>query len=187
MATQMSDLLAAAAERTIPVVRAIRDDQLSEPTPCADFGVRDLINHLFLVVVNFQALAAQKPADFSNTPDEVHGDWRGRFAAETGRLVEAWSHPESLEGVSAGMGLPQETVGQMALLDLTVHGWDLARATGQPYTPDPAAVATLHPMAERMGPQARSMGVFGAPVEVAADADDFDRLLAVTGRRGDTR
>jgi uncharacterized protein (TIGR03086 family) len=186
MDTQMSELLATAAERTVPVVRAIRDDQLSHPTPCDDFQVRDLFNHLFQVVVNFQALAAQKPADFSTTPDEVHGDWRGRFAAETQRLVEAWSRPEALEGVSAGMGLPQETIGQMALLDLTVHGWDLARATGQPYTPDPAAVATLHPMAERMGPQARSTGVFGEPVAVAEEATAFEKLLAITGRRQTT-
>nr|WP_296071236.1 TIGR03086 family metal-binding protein [uncultured Actinoplanes sp.] len=183
MATQIGTMLAAAAAQTVPVVRGIRDDQLGHPTPCDDFQVRDLFNHLYQVVVNFQELAARKQPDFATTPDELSGDWRSRFAEQAGRLVEAWSDPDALEGVSPAMGMPQETVGQLILLDLTVHGWDLARATGQRYTPDQAAVRLLTPLAERMGPQAREMGVFGAPVEVAETAGAFERLLALTGRR----
>ncbi|KAB1931732.1 TIGR03086 family protein, partial [Micromonospora sp. ALFpr18c] len=51
----------------------------------------------------------------------------------------------------------------MALLDLTVHGWDLAVATGQPYQPAPEAVAELHGLVEQLGPTARKMGVFADP------------------------
>ncbi len=182
MTTELSELLAAAAARTVPVVRGIGDDQLDAATPCTEFRVRDLLNHLFQVVVNIQAMADRRPADFSSTPDVIEGDWRGRFAEETERLVTAWSDPAALEGVSAGMGLPQPVIGGLALADLTVHGWDLAQATGQPYEPDPAAVAHLRPMIEQMAPQARSMGVFGDPVETAPGASDFEQLLAITGR-----
>lgn len=182
MATKFSDLLAAVTPATVPVVAGITDDQLTRPTPCAEYAVRDLLNHLFLVAINFQALAARQPADFSTTPDRVTGDWRDRFAQESKGLIEAWSDPASLEGVSPVMGMPQELVAGMVLLDLTVHGWDLARATGQSFTPDDAVVAELAALAERLGPQARQMGVFAEPVPVSPNAGEFARLLGLTGR-----
>ncbi|WP_344352041.1 TIGR03086 family metal-binding protein [Micromonospora lupini] len=133
MATQTSDLLAAAAPRTVDVVRGVADDQLDLPTPCRDYVVRDLLNHLFEVVVNFQDLAQKRQVEWAEKPDHLDDGWRDRFPVETDRLVAAWSDPSTLEGVSPGMGLPQTVIGGMALLDLIVHGWDLAVATGQPY------------------------------------------------------
>lgn len=182
MATKISELLAATVPGTLPVIRGVDDAQLDAPTPCAEYTVRDLLNHLFQVVVNFQALAARQPADFSSTPDRVTPGWRDRFTDETARLIEAWADPAALEGVSPGMGLPQPVVGGMVLLDLTVHAWDLARASGQEFTPDPAAVGELSALAEQLAPQARQMGVFGEAVPVPPDAGDFDRLLGLTGR-----
>jgi uncharacterized protein (TIGR03086 family) len=180
--TKISDLLAAAAAPTTAVVGGIADDQLDLPTPCAEFTVRDLLNHLFHVVVNFQALAARKPADWAGTPDYLGADLGERFAGEVSGLIAAWSDPEALEGVSPGMGLPQTTVGQMVLLDLTVHGWDLARATGRPYTPDPGVVTELHELLAVMGPNARQAGLLAEPVPVPPGSDDWVTLLALTGR-----
>ena len=183
MGTQISTLLAAAAARTVPVIQGIRDDQLGHPTPCDDFRVRELFNHVYQNVVNFSDLAVRKEPDSSTTPDEISGDWRFRFAEQTQRLVEAWSDPEALDGVSPATGMPQEMVGGLALLELTVHGWDMARATGQCYTPDPAAVALLIPLFEQVGPVGRDMGLYAAQVEPTAAAGDFERLLGLTGRR----
>jgi uncharacterized protein (TIGR03086 family) len=182
MTTELSTLLAAAADRTLPVIRGVRDDQLDEPTPCAEFRVRDLLNHLHQVIVNFQVLATGDKADFSSTPDALTGDWRKSFADETAKLVTAWSDPSALEGLSAGMGLPQAVVGNLALVDLTVHGWDLAHATGQPYEADPATVTALAPIIDQMAPQGRKMGVFGDEVPAPEGAGDFERMLAVSGR-----
>ncbi|MEE3919248.1 maleylpyruvate isomerase N-terminal domain-containing protein [Micromonospora sp. BRA006-A] len=98
--------------------------------PCPDYTVRDLLNHLFDVVVNFQALARREEVDWSGKTDHLTDGWRDRFATEATRLTEAWSDP-ARGGRLARHGLPQETVGSMALIDLTIHGWDLARATGQ--------------------------------------------------------
>jgi uncharacterized protein (TIGR03086 family) len=182
MGTQMSTLLAAAAVRTVPVIQGIRDDQLGHPTPCDDFRVHELFNHFYLNVVNFTEMASRKEPDAVTTPDEISGEWRTRFAEQVERLVEAWSHPAALEGVSPA-GMPQEMVGGLALLELTVHGWDVARATGQRYTPDPAAVALLIPLFEQVGDMGREMGLYADVVEVAAGAGDFERLLGLTGRR----
>ncbi len=180
--TNISDLISTASALAVPVVRNTKDEQLDDRTPCTEFSVRDLLNHLFQVVVNFQELAARKPVDFRTTPNYLDGAWRDRFEAETKLLIGAWSDPSALEGVSPGMGMPQEMVGQMVLLDLTVHAWDLAGATGQPFNADPAAVAALAPAAAVLAPQARKMGVFGEPVPVSVDAGEFDQLLGLIGR-----
>ncbi|UGQ13115.1 TIGR03086 family metal-binding protein [Yinghuangia sp. ASG 101] len=178
----ISDLLDAAARRALPVVRGVSDDRLGDPTPCRDYTVADLTNHLFQVVVNFQALAAKEAVTWPEAPDHLHGDWRAGLGTETERLSKAWAAPGSEEGVSPGMGLPSRAVGQMALLDLTVHAWDLARATGQDFDPAPEVLPDLEELVAMMGPTGRGMGVFGEPVDPAPDAGRFERLLASTGR-----
>ncbi|MEU0355515.1 TIGR03086 family metal-binding protein [Streptomyces cyaneofuscatus] len=182
MTQTIGALLEAAAGRALPVVRGIDDGQLGRRTPCAEYDVRALLNHLFLVVVNFQALAAREEADFGHQPEFVTGDWRARFGAETARLVEAWSVPGAEEGTTGQMGLPARTVGLMVLGDLTVHAWDLARATGAEFVPDPGVVEEVGPGLATLAPQAREMKVFGEPFPVGAGATAFERVLAVTGR-----
>lgn len=182
MTNELGELLDGAARTAVPVVRGVGDTQLGAPTPCDEYDVRALLNHLFHVVVSFQALAARGTADFTTTPDYLGGDWRARFEDETGRLVEAWSAPDALEGISQGMGLPQRTVGEMVLGDLTVHAWDLARATGQDFVPYAPSVPVLDAGLSGMAPMARKMNVFGEPFSVPEGAPPFDRVLAVTGR-----
>lgn len=180
--TEISKLLRDAGDAALPVVTGIADEQLPDPTPCSDFRVGDLVNHLFQVIVNFQGLARREPADFSDTPDILPTPWRDRYATEIDTLVRAWADPAALDGVSPGMGLPQPIIGQMALLDLTLHAWDLARATGQPYTPSEPAVAELLGMVDVMGEKARETKVFGPEVPVPAEASEFERLLGKAGR-----
>ncbi|MFI1396358.1 TIGR03086 family metal-binding protein [Streptomyces sp. NPDC020681] len=180
----ISELLDSAGERAVAVVRGIADERLAGPTPCPEYDVRALADHLIQVVINFQALAAKQNADFSVERHYTDGgaDWRSRFAEETATLVKAWAAPGAEEGTTGTFGLPARTVGHMVLGDLTVHAWDLARATGQEYAPDPAVVDEIGPALAEMAPMARKGGVFGEPVPVPEDASDFDKVLALTGR-----
>jgi len=183
MSTQTSDLLAAAAPRTVDVVRGISDDQLDLPTPCSDYVVRDLLNHLFQVVVNFQELAEKRQVEWAEKPDYLGEGWRDRFEVETDRLIAAWSDPSTVEGMSPRMPMPQTAIGGMALLDLTVHGWDLAVATGQPYHTASEVVAELRDLVEQLGPTARKMGVFADPTPTLTQTPtDLAHLLTQTGR-----
>ncbi|MFZ3568892.1 TIGR03086 family metal-binding protein [Streptomyces sp. BH097] len=176
-------LLGAAVSRAVPVVAGVEDKDLDAPTPCADYDVRTLVNHLLHVVVEFQKLAVKRDSDFSSPPDYVaEAGWRERFASEADALVKAWSTPGAEEGTTGALNMPARTVGGMALLDLTAHAWDLARATGQEYGADPAVVAELTGVVGRLAPTGREMGAFGAAVPVGADADPFARMLAATGR-----
>ena len=183
MTNEIAELLDGAARRSHPVVRGVRESALGAPTPCEEYDVRDLLNHLFHVVVGFQALAAKETADFSTTPDYLaDGDWRDRFEKETALLTRAWSAPGALEGVSQGMGLPQRTVGEMVLGDLTVHSWDLARATGADFAPYEPSLPVLQEGLAGLAPTARKMNVFGEPFPVPASATPFEQILALTGR-----
>lgn len=182
---KISELLDAAAAGALPVVRGVDDSRLDDPTPCAEYDVRALISHLSQVVVNFTALAARQDADFGETPDAVTGDWRKRFGEETAALVEAWAVPGAEEGTTGSMGFPARTVGHMVLGDLTVHAWDLARATGQEFVPDAEVVDEIGPAMEGMAPKAREAKMFGEPFPVPDGASPFVRVLALTGRDPD--
>ncbi|MCL8015814.1 TIGR03086 family metal-binding protein [Streptomyces sp. AS02] len=181
----IGELLGMARERAVPVVRGVGDAALSAPTPCAEYDVKALVNHLFQVIVQFQRLAVKEASDFGETPDRVAAgpEWRERLVDEADRLVAAWSVPGAEDGTTGGMNMPARLVGSMALLDLTVHVWDLARATGQDYPgADEAVVAELTGAVDELAPTARKMGVFGEPVPEAEGASPFERLLARTGR-----
>ncbi|MGY0492510.1 TIGR03086 family metal-binding protein [Streptomyces sp. WG-D5] len=182
-ATSLGALLAASASRAVPVVAGIDDKDLDASTPCAEYDVKSLVNHLLHVVVEFQKLAVKQDSDFTSTPDRVaEPGWRERFDREAEALVKAWSAPGAEEGESGAMRMPARLVGSMALLDLTVHAWDLARATGQSYEVPEEVVGVLADAVAELSPTARSMGVFGEPVRVGEDASEFERLLAATGR-----
>ncbi|MEV6332148.1 TIGR03086 family metal-binding protein [Streptomyces sp. NPDC051909] len=188
--TPVADLLGIAAAHAVPMVRGTADEVLDAPTPCAEYDVRGLLDHLFRVVENFTLLAAKQPSDFAGPDPQrlAEPDWRARFGTETGKLVAAWAAPGAEEGTTGAMDLPARTVGTMVLLDLTVHIWDLARATGRPFEPDTRVVAELAGEVARMAPTARKMGVFGPEVRLPEDGSSptaptpFERLLALTGR-----
>lgn len=182
MNDKISTLLDTAAADALPVLRGVRDDQLTLPTPCAEYDVHGLLDHLFQVIINFQVLGAKGESDFGAPVERLGDDRRERFDTEIAKLIEAWGAPGAEDGLTGGMRIPARTVGAMALGDLTVHSWDLARATGQPYEPDAAVVRMLNDEFAALAPTARSMNVFGEAFPVGEDATPFEVLLALTGR-----
>ncbi|WP_193318741.1 TIGR03086 family metal-binding protein [Nonomuraea phyllanthi] len=171
----MMPLMARATEQTAGVVRAVRQEQLGSPTPCAKFDVKDLISHLEWVAEMFESIAR-------GGPRTEQGPYAGDFPERAERTLAAWSRPEAWEGTSEGMGLPMTVMARMYLVDMVVHGWDLARATGQEYEPDPEAVLEAVNFTNQMVETGRQRGAFGPPVAVPDDAPQFDRLLGVIGR-----
>ncbi|MFB4280416.1 TIGR03086 family metal-binding protein [Nonomuraea sp. MTCD27] len=171
----MHDMMTQAAGRTGALAAGVRDDQLGLPTPCSEFDVRALINHLEWVADLFASLAGKGPM-------VQQREYAGDFPERARRMLAAWEPPEAWEGESPAMGLPMRTVATMALFDLVVHGWDLARATGAPFDAEPETVKALLGFAEHMAPMGRQQGIFADQVTVGRDATDLDRLLALTGR-----
>lgn len=93
-------LLAAAVSRAVPVVAGIEDKALDAPTPCVDYDVRALANHLLHVVVEFQKLAVKQDSDFSSPPDYVAEAGFGGSGSRVRR--RRWSRPGPRPGPRRG-------------------------------------------------------------------------------------
>lgn len=179
--------LGAAAERMAGLLANIRDEQLTAATPCAEYTLGDLIDHVGGLSVAF-TWAAEKdwpkdaPQQASGDSSRLPGDWRREFADRLTVLAEAWREPAAWEGMTraGGFDLPAPVCGRVALNELVVHGWDVARASGQDYQPGEAELAVCTEFVSAF--DASGEGPFGKPVPVPADAPALDRLVGGAGR-----
>jgi uncharacterized protein (TIGR03086 family) len=187
----MLDLTPAAA-RVAAVVAAVGDGQLETPTPCPAYRLGDLLDHVSSLSRAFTDAANKTTAadaGFPPKPDAARlgADWRTRIPEELAILAEAWKDPSAWSGMTraGGIDLPGEIGGLVALDELVVHGWDVARASGQPYECDAASLeASLEFVSQFSGPRSEADrgGLFGPVVEVPEDASELDRLIGLTGR-----
>lgn len=198
-------LFATAVGIAEPVIAAVRPDQLDQPSPCVDFNVRELLDHLVFVLHRVAALgrgdeafAAGSMADASVERTSWVADWRERAAD----VEAAWADDDRLR---ATIVLPWATMTGAETLatyvaEITTHTWDLAVATGQRPAWDDGvcrlALDTMRrelPMADRtpMWEAFRSTAPanfqFDAPfanaIAVGSDAALIDQLVAWTGRK----
>ena len=180
------ELYQAAADSLLSVLAGIRPDQLDLPTPCSDWNVRQLINHTIRGVVGAHDMITGGPGidpmDVSGPlPSEGAGE---AFADASARLVEALNAPGVLER-TMDLGPVQVTIARFTLFMMTeaaIHGWDLARATGQNISIDDSLSELSFQVLESDIEVGRDMGLFAPPVAVPTDAGAGDRLLRLTGR-----
>jgi uncharacterized protein (TIGR03086 family) len=171
------------------VVAGIGDEHLAGPTPCPAYTVADLAEHVVGLTTAFTHAATREPLDPSLMRDgdgaQLPDGWRERLAADLDALADAWDDPAAYDGLTmAGpIEMPAHEAGLVALDELVVHGWDLARSTGQDWHPDEQAVAACTAFVESFdAPANDDGGLFGPPVAVGPDASPLDRLVALTGR-----
>lgn len=176
-----------ALDATRPLVVGTRGDQLDLPTPDVEWDVRTLLNHL--VAGNWWAAELAAGKTIAEVGDRLDGDVLGvdpliAWDASAEAAAGAFEAPGALAApcaVSYGP-VPGEVYAGHRFVDVLVHGWDLARATGQDDRLDPALVAAA---TEVLAPQLtmlQASGAFGTAVDVPDDADPQTRLLAALGR-----
>lgn len=189
--TEHPDLEPAAA-RLARLLEGISDDQLDAPTPCVDYTLGDLVEHVGGLSLAFAAAGAKRvgtetgqapKADASRLP----ADWRVQWPARLAALAEAWRDPAAWEGMTqvGGVDLPGAVTGRVGMNELVVHSWDIARASGQPYEPAGETVAAAVEFVAAVTPPngaPAADGVFGPVVEVPSDASPLDCLVGLTGR-----
>ncbi|MEU4625255.1 TIGR03086 family metal-binding protein [Actinoplanes sp. NPDC023801] len=180
-----------------PPVRQIRalllgvdDRDLAAPTPCPDWTVAALLDHLMGLAVAF-TMAARKRAGAAGTdgpppvPSAEHlsRQWRSRLPVLLADLSIAWKEPAAWTGtaLAGGVTLPATAMGAVAMNELVMHGWDLARATEQDYAADPRVLEVLVEFLEQ-GPGEGTPGLFGPRVPVDAEEDLLTRALGLAGR-----
>jgi uncharacterized protein (TIGR03086 family) len=162
----------------------IRADQWSAPTPCTDWTVRQVVNHLIGMNRVFVALLADQPPPPRPSADHVEDDPAGAYRGSAAALLAAFGRPGVLERTyrgPLGTATGAERL-QIRLYDLLAHGWDLAQATEQPADlPEDLAEQSLAFVRTQLTEQARP-GRFGPAQSVAEQAPAIERLAAFLGR-----
>ncbi|MDR0345232.1 MAG: TIGR03086 family protein, partial [Nocardiopsaceae bacterium] len=186
-----SDLTLALLERalgqTADVIAAIRPDQSGLATPCPDWDVRELVRHLTgQGLRNFLVRARGETADWQAPTGELGEDWAAEFRSRADELMAVWRAADLDQPVAmpGGGQVPLSSRADQQITELAVHGWDLARATGQRAELDPAVAEHALAWSRHMlRPEFRGPGkAFGAEVPVSPDAPAYQRLAAWFGR-----
>ena len=136
--------LGPAAQRLAELVARVEDNELGKPTPCPAYRLGDLIDHVGGLALAFTAAANKDSGKYGNQAPSgdaarLRDDWRERIPRDLTALARAWQDPAAWTGMTriAGMDAPGEMVGLTAADEVVVHGWDIARAAGQPYYCEP--------------------------------------------------
>ncbi len=180
------DLHAKASAAFAQVLGEIPADRFGDPTPCTEWDIRTLVNHL--TELHRGAAAAFRGADPSTLgPPSADADPRAAFAAALRDAASAFRAAGALDrtypmpwGESPG-----SMVVRILALDAVVHTWDLAKAAGQPCPLDPSTCEAVLAFGKgMMKPEFRTPeSGFGPEVAIAADAPVCDRMAAFFGRR----
>ena len=167
------DILASALDQTAEVLANVRDDQIEAPTPCEDWTVGRLVDHIVATPDNFAAMMRGEQPDFSTAAPQVGADREERFRAGGDTLLARWSE----------QGDQAQGNADWQLAELAVHTWDLATATGQPTDRLDPEVARrgLDFMQEHLSADNRGKA-FGPAQPVPADADAYRQIAAFAGR-----
>jgi len=176
-----------AADAAARTVAHVDPSQFGRQTPCTEWDVRTLLNHL--IVWTSYSLEARANGE-SVGQDVIDRDFAAApgfaadYRAQLDRALAAWADPAKWAGSLDVMGSPTPAADVAALntSEMVLHGWDLAAATGQAYTvSEPAAAAALRAV-EANAELFRQYQGFAEPVEVPEGASTLDRLLAESGR-----
>jgi uncharacterized protein (TIGR03086 family) len=184
------ELLKRAVGETTRLVDNIAPAQLAGATPCTEWTVRDLINHLTGGATMFAVSAEQGSVPDDMVPqllggDNLGDDYKGSFSAAAQRAITAFDDPAALEkNVKLPFGeMPATVALNIAVFDVTTHAADLARATGQSVEDTALVDAALAIGRQMIGPDLRQPGVFDTEQPAPEGASAADRLLAFAGRK----
>ena len=184
--------LGPAAMQLVGLVSRVPDAELGNPTPCPAYTLGDLIDHVGGLALAFTAAARKDGGRYANmraSGDRARlgDDWRGRIPRDLAALAGAWRDPAAWDGMTriAGDDAPAAIIGLSAAGELVVHGWDLARASGQPYHCPPELLRAAHSFLVQFASPDLPAGpevAFGPSQAVPADAPLLDQVLALAGR-----
>jgi uncharacterized protein (TIGR03086 family) len=180
-------MAAAAAEATRVVAGAANTKTLEQTTPCTDWDLRTLLNHMIL----WTSYSAERRAYGESVAEELMNKdftaepgYAQAYQAQIAKAVDAWSKPEAWAGDRNVMGsaTPAADIAAMLIAEMVLHGWDIAQATGQDYRCDEGVAQAVLETVRAQGELFRQYQGFAAIVSVPEDATAFDRALALSGR-----
>ncbi|MFF1867580.1 TIGR03086 family metal-binding protein [Kitasatospora herbaricolor] len=187
MDEQLHRALAEGAAEAARVARGITPGQLPGATPCTDYDTRTLVNHWVLYSSHGLELRARRepiPDELLTRDFTAEDGWAEAYAGRLDRAVAAWADPAVWDGEidSGGGRTPAPALAALLLAELVLHGWDVARATGQEFRCSPETAGAVLRVVEENAELYLKYGGFGEPVAVPGTASAMDRALALSGR-----
>ncbi len=176
-----------ASEWTAGVFGGVQTDQYDAPTPCPEWNVKEMMNHI--IGGGHMFAAAAQGADMSNPGDPpgdmVGDDPEGSYRRSAAAVRASMEYPGVMEQMVKlpAAELPGQAMYGIAISEALVHGWDLAKATGQDTAfPDDLAKAVYDYTAPGVD-FGRQGGFYGEEVEVGDDAPWHQKLVGLLGRQ----
>lgn len=179
--------LADAAAEAARITAAVTPGQLTGPTPCPEYDTRALANHLVAYTGLGMELRARRephPDDLATRDFTAEPEWAAAYARQLDRAVAAWAEPAAWEG-EIPMGeaaMPADATARMLFLELALHGWDLARATGQDYRAGDATARLLRDVVGEFADMYRQYKGFAEPATARPGATALEIAVAASGR-----
>lgn len=176
---------------TAAIVKGIGEGDLVRPTPCTEWNVHQLLNHVVGALWLADGLFADRAPRHAAGPgalpesDLVGSDPTAAYAEASAAALASARLDGTLERPhTTPVGqLPGPVLAGFTTLDVVVHGWDLARATGQRADFDPEVVEDVLAFALEAVTDDTRAPFIGPALPAAPDAAAIDRLIAHMGRR----
>ncbi len=187
MAVDLPEVHAAALDHTRGLIVGIGPGQWHDPTPCDDWDVREVVNHI--VSGNFWAAELGAGKTIEAVGDRLDGDVLGdnpvaEYLVSAEMATSVFRAPGAMEvpcAVSYGP-VPGAIYCGHRTLDVLIHGWDVAKGTGQDTRLPPDLVEAVIEIVEPQAELLVGSGMFASDVTAAAGADRQTYLLAILGR-----
>jgi uncharacterized protein (TIGR03086 family) len=182
------DLYVRATRSTLRIIDGVPRDRWHAPTPCSEWDAMQVANHI--IGENLWAAELVQGKTVDQVGDKLDGDLTEddpaaayrRSVAVAQVVVEAPGAAEATCHLSFGDYSGADYASQL-FMDTLIHGWDIAKGTGQDTDLDAELVSACLPIAQGLTRQFRGAGVFGEDLSAEADRDPQTKLLALVGRR----
>ncbi|WP_331743921.1 TIGR03086 family metal-binding protein (plasmid) [Streptomyces sp. NBC_01136] len=192
MPSTRAELLTQSIDLVVDAVNGAPVDQYQNPTPCSEFTVKDLVNHIAMMLLMTRDIGTRTAEDLSLlTANPVpflagrpESAWAQLLAGKAEPAAKAWSEPTAWEGEASLGGPPMAAtaLGEILIAEFTIHAWDTAVATGQPVNVPTSLAKAAFDTYTREAPRMRGLGLLTDEVPQETHAPLFDRALALTGR-----
>ncbi len=179
--TEIADRYRRLSDAFAATIAAVPDDRWSSPSPCDDWSARDVVGHVVASQGMFLGFIGEEVGEIPPVDDDPGAAWDAARAQLQTALDDPTLADKEFDGF-LGRSTLSAAVDRFLSCDLVIHRWDLARATGQDATIDPADAGRVLEVARGFGDEFRSPGAFGPEIAVGAGADIATRMLAFCGR-----
>ena len=186
-------LLEQTTARTKMVMAGVRQSQIDAPTPCAEWNVHGLVNHLIggleftaACIAGIPTAIRPSEAESSQINERAVGNLAQAYDAALSHLLELAAAPGALErtAMTPFGEMPVNRIFVGTVMDQLIHCWDLAKATGQDTTLDADLVDFAFPTLQSgFADLGRQAGFIGPEQAIADDASQLDKLIAYMGRK----